>query len=141
MKTLKKALETLGRAHREILAVYLFGSEATGEASPLSDLDVAVFLDEKRVRPAKFFACQSQLTVELMQSCRRSDVDLVLLNEATPLLAYEVISSGSLAYERDHGRRVMFEAGALRRYFDLKPFFETARSYLRRRLKDGTYGG
>ena len=48
-------LRSAARAHREILALYLFGSRATGTSGPLSDLDLAVLLDEDRVTPAQWF--------------------------------------------------------------------------------------
>ena len=137
----RDALRTLGRSRREIAAVYLFGSSATGKAGPLSDLDVAVLIDETRVKPRKFFDLRLGFITDAMESCRRFDVDVILLNEAPPLLAYEVVSVGSLLYERNHAGRVDFEARTLQRYLDLKPFLETSRKYLKRRLKNGTFGG
>ncbi len=134
MFTLEKSLEKLAKAHREIVALYLFGSQATAKKGPLSDVDVALLLDEGRVQPRKRFDLQLELLGEAMHRCRRSDVDLVLLNEATPLLAYEVIRSGRLLYERDHDARVSFEAKALQHYLDLEPFYRVGRQYLRHQL-------
>ena len=128
------SLRELAKEHREILALYLFGSQATAQTGPLSDVDVALLLDEGRIRPRKRFDLRLELLGEAMRRCGRSDVDLVLLNEATPLLAYEVIRSGRLVYERDHDARVSFEARALQRYLDLEPFYRVGRQYLKRQL-------
>ena len=136
-----KSLKSLGRIYPEIDAVYLFGSRAAGKSGPLSDVDIGVLLDTNRVRSKDLFRVRLNLITQAMEACRRSDVDLVLLNEAGPLLAYEVVSGGQLVYERSHQRRVVYEAGALQRYLDFQPFFYTARQYLKRHLREGTYGG
>lgn len=138
---LLKSLKSLGRLFPEIDAVYLFGSRAAGKSGPLSDVDIGVLLNTNLVRSKDLFRTRLNLITQAMEVCRRSNVDLVLLNEAGPLLAYEVISGGKLAYERSHQRRVFYEAGALRRYFDFQPFFYTARQYLKKHLREGAYGG
>jgi hypothetical protein len=138
---LMRSLKSLGRIYPEIDAVYLFGSQAEGKPGPLSDVDIGVLFDANRVRPKDLFRARLNLITQAMEACRRSDVDVVLLNEASPLLAYEVVSGGKLAYERNHQRRVAYEVDALLRYLDFQPFLRTARRYLKRRLREGTYGG
>ncbi len=140
-RQLKQSLRDLGRAHREISALYLFGSSAKGKAGLLSDLDVAVLLDDSRPKRTGSFGFSSGLLAEVMRVCRRSDADLVVLNGADPLLAYEVVSGSVLLYERDRAGRVAYEAGAVCRYLDLLPFLQTARGYLKKHLREGTYGG
>lgn len=138
---IRKSLQALGKAHREIEAVYLFGSAAIGKTGPLSDLDIAVLL-KGRLGPSRAeFRRELELTADVMHACRRSDVDVVFLNQAPPLLAYEVVQKGQVLFERDRARRVEFEVNALKRMFDLEPFLETARRILKRRLREGSYGG
>ncbi len=128
------SLRSLARARRPISALYLFGSQATGKRGPLSDVDVAVLLDEKKVPPKKFFRFRLGLITAATGACRRPDVDVVILNEATPVLQYEVVRAGRLLYERDHSLRVEFEARAVQHYLDLEPFYRVSRSYLKRQL-------
>lgn len=128
------SLRSLGRAHRSIATLYLFGSQATGKKGPLSDVDMAVLLDEKQVSPKRFFRFRLDLIAAATRACRRPDVDVVVLNEATPVLKYEVVRSGRLLYERDHSLRVEFEARAIQHYLDLEPFYQVGRSYLKRQL-------
>lgn len=137
----QSSLRKLAEEHREIIAVYIFGSSASGKTGPLSDLDIAVLLDEALVPLKERFRVHRDLIAEAMHACRRSDVDLVLLNGAPPLLAYEVVSSGALLYEREKSRRTSYEAHAVQRYLDLIPFFATAREYLKRQLlRPGNHG-
>lgn len=127
-------LRGLGREHPEVLAVYLFGSSASRKAGPLSDLDVAVLLDESRLKPGRRFHFRLDLIGEAMGASHRPDVDLVLLNEASPLLAYEVIRGGRLLFERRRQARVEFESRAVGRYLDLKPFYRVSRRYLKKQM-------
>lgn len=69
---------------------YLFGSHASGQAGPLSDVDVAVYLD-RRVKP---WAYRLKLMEKLSKLLKRDDLDLVVLNQAPPLLGYEIIKFG-----------------------------------------------
>lgn len=131
---LLSCLKSLGHAHRPISALYLFGSQATETRGPLSDVDVAVLLDEKRVPPRKFFRFRLDLIAAATGACHRPDVDVVILNEATPVLKYEVVRNGRLIYERNRDSRIEFETGAVQHYLDLEPFYRVGRSYLKRQL-------
>ncbi len=141
MLTFLKTLRELARSHREVVAAYLFGSYAAGKAGSLSDVDVAVLLDSNRVKAKERFSFQLEMASEAMGACGRSDVDLVILNEASPLLAYEVVRSGQLLYERHHGARVAFEARVIERYLDLKPFYRVSRHYLKQQLLGKSHRG
>ncbi len=138
--SVREALRTFGKAHPEIAAIYLFGSVAEGHAGPLSDLDVGVLLAEPAAR-SSLMDRRLALIADVSHACRRPDVDVVILNEAPPLLAYEVVGRGTLLFERDRDQRVAFEARAAGQYLDFAPFLATSAGYLKRQLRDGTYGG
>jgi predicted nucleotidyltransferase len=106
-------------AHGVALA-YLFGSQAEGKAGPLSDVDVAVLLGAQ-VERKQWLQVQLDLIGALVGLFHRGDVDVVILNEATPVLAHEVVQSGRVVYETDPGTRVDFELSVLRRYVDTAP--------------------
>lgn len=138
--SIRRGLAALARRRPEFIAVYLFGSQANGKAGPLSDVDVAILLDGSRVPAKLFFKLRLELIAEASHVCRRDDVDVVLLNEATPLLAYEAVRGGELLYERDHSARVSFEARAVQQYLDLEPFYRVGRHYLKRQLLSARHG-
>jgi predicted nucleotidyltransferase len=100
-----------------VIAAYLFGSQAAGGSTPLSDVDIAVLLEPDTPSPG---TVQVALISDLMLALRRSDIDVVVLNSAPPLLKVRAIS-GPLLYCRDELARARFEVAARREYFDTKP--------------------
>src|SRR5207237_913428 len=87
-RRLASALDTDG-----VIAARLFGSQATGKAGSLSDVDVAIWLDPS-------FRDKDCLQNELMSAASESlgtdEVQLVVLNDATPLLRHRALRSGTL---------------------------------------------
>lgn len=93
---------------REVAAAYLFGSVASGRTRSDSDVDIGILL----VRPlpaSRALSYRLKLFAALGSAPQRPDVDLVLLNEASPLLAHRVLSKGRLVFERSRSARVRFQ--------------------------------
>lgn len=124
--------------NQEILLVYLFGSYATGKVGPLSDIDIAILLDnpiwEKQKLKKKL-----QLISDISDILKTDEVDLVILNEAPNLLAYQVVSDGKLLYESDTALRVEFETRTISTYLDFKPFLEVQWQNAKRKILEGTF--
>lgn len=117
------------RQHPEIRFAYLFGSFAKGTENKLSDLDVAVFLDCAALKPEAYpYGYKASLITELMQLFKRNEMDVVILNEAAPLLKYEVVRYGLPIYELESQERISFQANAFSRYFDLLPFLRVSQN-------------
>jgi len=109
-----KKLAMLFEGEERVLVAYLFGSYARGLETPRSDVDIAVLLSEVPERPLEYYM---SLELRLAEAFGR-DVDLVFLNDAPPLLKYQVIKYGRLLFSRDERVRVMFEAKSLCEYLD-----------------------
>ena len=107
--------------HSPVLAAYLFGSQAAGTTTKFSDVDIAVILNAGVASPGHV---QADLISDLMLALRRSDVDVVVLNTAPPLLKERAISRGRVIYCRDDMARVRFEVAARREYLDTQPLRE-----------------
>ena len=125
---------------RDIVALYLFGSVAQGRATRISDVDIAVLLHHEEAETENLFEKRLRLIVDLMELLGESNVDLVVLNEAPPLLCHRILTEGELLYSRDEGERARFEARKVLEYLDFKPVLELQHAYMRRRLKEGKFG-
>lgn len=98
-------------------AAILFGSRARGVARPESDIDVAVLL-----RPPAGKGDRYQLMRDLIQALGRelaSDrLDLVVLEEASPALAFQVLAHGRVIFAKDPARLHRFRVRAFREHGD-----------------------
>ena len=135
--SLKTELKTLFQEYSVILA-YLFGSQATGKVHGESDIDIAVLLGEGS--PNDRLAIQLKLLEGLSRVCRSDRVDLVILNEAPPLLAYEVLRNGIQLYSIDDNARVEFQVRTLRTFEDTAPLRKALADAMEERARTGMFG-
>jgi predicted nucleotidyltransferase len=129
---LSRALELILERWPSVIAVYLFGSQATGAETGTSDVDLAV-LAPTSVSSAARWTLQEDLAHLL-----RRDVDLVDLRAASTVLAAEVLRHGSVAYESDRTARAQYEMTLLADYADLN---ERRRAHLDEVARRGTVHG
>jgi predicted nucleotidyltransferase len=113
-----------------IVFAYLFGSMTTGFVTPMSDIDVAVYLD-----------VGVDLSIErlnvlgaLMHQLETDDIDLVLLNTAPLTLKARIVGSNTILIDRKPSLRHSFESLTLREYFD---FSRLEEDILKRRFALG----
>lgn len=126
-------------ARPEVLEAYLFGSAARDEAQPHSDLDVAVFLDPAQTTTAPFGAAAT-LGTELIAALGRNDVDVVILNDASPLLYHRVLRDGRRLLSRDLVATTRREGQALSRYCDYLPQLAKIEAAHAGRIARGDFG-
>lgn len=93
----------------------VFGSRARGTGQPTSDLDIAVGLS------APLTALELGGLVSRLESESGHDVDLVVLDEAPPALAYRVFRDGVTVFVRDARALANRKASAILEYLDFKP--------------------
>lgn len=102
-----------------VLTAYLFGSVAKGHPGPLSDYDFAVHLEPGLTSEQKF-RYKLDLITRLTKALRQDNVDVVLLNDAPPLLAHRILKEGIVLFCRDPRARVRKEFELLTAYLDFK---------------------
>lgn len=116
---------------------YLFGSHAKGSAGSLSDVDIAVFLDERAVRE-RALPTRLDLAGRLARHHGTDRIDLVVLNESPLLLRFQVVRHGRLLYSIDERKRIRFEAETMGRYFDQSYYHKRhARATIDRIAREG----
>lgn len=99
-----------------ILAAILFGSEASGHAGTESDIDLALFFNEKKIpNVLEILQLKEQLS-DLMQR----DVDIVLLNHASPIIAMQAIKNGIPLFILNQKAYDKYEIKLITDYADLK---------------------
>ncbi len=123
-------------ADSHVRFAYIFGSHVNGKTTALSDIDLAVFLDN-RVDPLYY---RLKLLETLTRAAKTEDIDLIVLNTAPPLLKREVIGAATLLKDARE-ERLLFETVTLREYLDSIHLRQVQRSYIREQLKAGTYFG
>jgi predicted nucleotidyltransferase len=126
--------EKLAAAFRDladpgVASVYLFGSHATGRAHRESDVDVGVLLDWRRYpsREARFEA-RVRLVSALIAALHENAVDVVILNDAPPLLGRRVISEGRRVFLSDRDTDHAYVRDVQIRAADVEPWIRRARS-------------
>ncbi len=132
------ALQAACQRHDVVLA-YLYGSQARGAAGPLSDVDVAVQFRAELSNAERFRKLLAAMG-EFMDIFQRDDVFVADLDDATPLLRFEVYREGRLLYCQDEALRIKFMTEALRDYEDTRPLRRLQRDYLLQSIADGTFG-
>ena len=111
---------------RGVLAVYLYGSVARGQARPASDIDIGVLFAADP--PATLAAPQFALEADL-ERLLGSPVQVVALNRASSDLVHRVLRDGRLVLDRDRAARIRFEVRSRNEYFDMAPIRRLYRRY------------
>ena len=115
-----------------VMVAYLFGSHAVGRAGAESDYDIAVLL-RAEVSSAERGRWRLELIGRLIDAYQSDVIDLVILNDAPPLLCFEVIRVRHVLYNRDDEARVAFEVRTMQEWFDWEPrYTRMQRARLRR---------
>lgn len=114
------ALRRVLQRRPEIVATYLYGSYATGRPNRQSDVDIAVVLRELRGRlaAAPGPTYEVDLANELGAAISHDRVEVVILNDAPPLLAWEAVRRGRRIFARDVRAIRRFELRTRQRYLD-----------------------
>lgn len=140
LTAIERAAVSFLESRQEVQAGYIFGSLVSGRARPDSDVDIAVLVSESAAGP-DIFKYRLDLMGEFMGVLGRSDVDLIILNQAPPLLAHRILSRGKLIFERSQSARVAFQVRTVNRYLDSQPMRNLYLAYLKKRAREGQIFG
>lgn len=97
----------------DVVAIYLFGSAASGEMNDESDIDLAV-LPRKQLSPDLAFALKTDLAVAL-----KRDVDLIDMLRADSVTLAQIILKGALLFQDGSKDCAIFETSSLGQYLQL----------------------
>jgi uncharacterized protein len=109
----------------EVSAVYLFGSQARGDARSDSDVDLGILY---RVAPPHTFAAQPYALEGELEGQLGRPVQVIVLNQAPVDLRIRVLRDGRLLVDRDRSTRIRFEVETRREWFDFEPILKQYRA-------------
>lgn len=123
-KKLETKLNTIVSVYN-IKLLYIFGSYAKEQNNEKSDLDIAILLGDG-------YNPMSKLNIigELIDIFNRDDIDLVILNDANPVLKHQIIKYGKVLYMDSEETKVNFEVKVLKEYMDMEHFRKTQMKYV-----------
>lgn len=109
------AQEILARDGNIIFA-YLFGGLAKGDIKPLSDVDIAVYLNSTK----DLADYKLDLFARLSSALGTGEIDLVILNAVPVSLAGRILQSRQILVDKEPFRRHTYESLTLREFFDFR---------------------
>lgn len=121
--------------HPKVIFAYLFGGLARLKPSPLSDVDIAIYLSgDTDVVQEKM-----EILGRLIELLETDEIDLTILNTASLPLIARIIENKVILVDKNPFLRHDFESFILRKYFDfsIKEMDILKRRYLLGR--QGTY--
>jgi uncharacterized protein len=117
------------RSNKDVLFAYLFGSFAKNCPKPLSDIDIAVYLDCNDHAQARF-----NIIGELISIFKTDEIDLVVLNSAPLGLKMRILKPRYILADNAPFNRHIYESITMRSYFD---FVEIETGILEKRFFNG----
>ena len=117
---------------KEIVFSYFHGSFL--KDTPFSDVDVAVFIDEK-IKKEDYLSVEIDIEQGLNNIIKKYPVEVRVLNSAPLSFRYGVIKEGDLIFTKDEELADDFVERTLDLYFDFAPFRE---EYLKEVFSFGT---
>lgn len=136
---LDRLAEAARRAAQDepVAAVYLHGSYARGQATPLSDLDIAVVLDEP-MDPQEQFNLELRMASVIGNALNMDSTEVRVLNDAPLMFQGQALTDGKLLYCGNDEARVDFETRVLSEYLEFLPEHQKmCRAYIKQIAEEG----
>jgi predicted nucleotidyltransferase len=133
IKELQEQLNQLFESNKEIMAVYLFGSQAGEYAVADSDLDLAIFVENKDNFPKRKFAKKVIKEIEIPYELDISFIDY----KSPPIFLFQIIKNGESIYSKNKDQRAVIEGKIMHIYYDTQHMRNIYSYYLDKSLKKG----
>ncbi len=134
MDYLAAKLKEFASDRTDIVAVYLYGSQVSGQARPDSDVDLALLM---RPEGRDLFDLELRLDSEIATRLSGYEIEVLVLNRAPVSMQFEAVSTGRLLFSADEAFRTEWEVSMLSRYWDIRPFLQEYDRVFFKRLKEG----
>ncbi|MFN3532103.1 MAG: type VII toxin-antitoxin system MntA family adenylyltransferase antitoxin [Candidatus Brocadia sp.] len=95
--------------------IFLFGSVFSDSFSTNSDIDIGVYFENQRYDKTSVY----DVILDFFQT---EQIDVAFLNEASPLLLYQVIKKGKPMAYKSYTALVEFRLRSLKKYWETRKF-------------------
>jgi predicted nucleotidyltransferase len=140
LASIEETLEAFFSEESEVVLAYLFGSFLGRRKGAFHDIDIAVFVAPNEMEAldrGMRYGYRASLSAKLSHILRYDPIDLVILNNAPPLLLRQVIGKGKLIFSRSEADQSHFEVASLKRYADTAHIRQIKRFYMNQRIEKG----
>ena len=120
-------------------AAYIYGSVATGQVHPFSDLDVALLLQEEvmhRLSAYERLRLEAEVELRIADLTGIDYADVRVINDAPIAWRGALVSGGICIYSRNESHRIEFETRSRKEYFDFRPVLEMLHRASMARLRE-----
>ncbi|MEM4261016.1 MAG: nucleotidyltransferase domain-containing protein [Candidatus Woesearchaeota archaeon] len=95
--------------------VLVFGSFATGNFNDESDIDIGIYVNDK-------LYSEETITeiIDKFNELTDREIDLVVLNDADPIITMQILANGKLIYCKDKHQFNLYKARKISEYLDFK---------------------
>lgn len=131
---LKNKIIEIAEKYNYIKAVYLFGSQAKDTAGEDSDIDIALLLEKDYSQKS------GEIKVEIYEELIKNGfdkIDLVILNQVSALLEYEVVKENYLIYKKDDFDASSYQSLIIRKYLDFEYYLRKNQQQFKERILNG----
>jgi predicted nucleotidyltransferase len=112
--TIREKLKNLLSEYDNAILVFLFGSFAGDDVTLFSDLDIAIYFHDS---PDIYMLNELR---EKLEGTLHIDVDIVVLNSASPVIRMQILKKGVLLINKDARVYNKFFVDTVKAYDDLK---------------------
>lgn len=117
-----KKIVPLFKTYSFIVAAYQYGSTVRGQEGPLSDIDIAMLVDEGQApSDVELLRIELFLAYEIQKQLNISKVDLITLNHQSLTMQHAVLRTGILIYDENPRYRIRFTQKVIQEYLDFQP--------------------
>ena len=104
---------------KDAVALYAFGGLARNSLKPLSDLDFGILLSS-RIGKYQRFEKHIELIGLFTDSLKTDEIDLIIMNDAPPNMAFQILKTGKLLFCSDKSALTDFREQLVKFYLDFK---------------------
>lgn len=122
-------LKDIFKDYPYIASAYLFGSQASGKVSPMSDVDIAILLKDNAPKGRELIHEEDYLSYRLADALQVKEVDLIELNRQGLIFVHNVLKNSRLLYDTDPDFRIRFVVKIISDYCDFEPTLRFMNKY------------